>query len=102
MAGLIVQTRDRVLEGRTASKAKVRRKPLTPEYSTWVAIQKRGPICRRWQCYVNFRRDVGKRPTWTHLVMRADTSREFGPSNARWQVGPTYRQRRRGADMRRA
>ncbi|MET4276484.1 hypothetical protein ABIB68_005360 [Bradyrhizobium sp. F1.2.2] len=24
----------------------IRRKPLKPEYATWVAIQKRGPICQ--------------------------------------------------------
>jgi hypothetical protein len=74
----------------------IRRKPLKPEYATWVAIQKRGPICRRWRCYVNFRKDVGKKPSWTHLVVRDDTSRAFEPGNARWQVAKSYRTRPRG------
>jgi hypothetical protein len=69
----------------------IQRKPIKPEYATWVAIQKSGPICRRWRCYVNFRRDVGPKPSWRHLAIRKDTAREFGPGNCRWQLARWYR-----------
>jgi hypothetical protein len=75
-----------VIEVRT-----IQRKPFKAEYTTWLAIQKRGPICRRWRCYANFIRDVGPKPSWRHLLIRADTSREFGVENVRWQMARPYR-----------
>jgi hypothetical protein len=46
MAGLIVQNRDRVLESRTANRAKVRRKPLTPEYAARLSgLDRTRPPC---------------------------------------------------------
>jgi hypothetical protein len=44
----------------------------TPEFSAWLAAIARGPICRRWRAYPNFHRDVGKRPSWRHLLIRDD------------------------------
>ena len=65
----------------------IQRKPFKPEYAAWLAIQKRGPIfCRRWRRYANFRRDVGPKPTWAHLVIRDDVAAEFSPDTCRWQV----------------
>ena len=34
-------------------------------------------LCRRWRCYANFRRDVGPKPTWAHLVIRDDVAAIF-------------------------
>jgi len=43
---------------------------------------------------VNFYLDVGKRPSWRHLLIRDEPTGEFEPGNAGWQVGPSYRRRR--------
>ena len=61
----------------------IQRKPIKPEYATWVAIQKRGPICRRWRCYANFRKGVHLKPSWRHFLIRDDTAAEFSPTNTR-------------------
>ena len=45
---------------------------MVPEFATWLAVLRRGPICRRWKCYVNFRRDTGAKPSWRHLFARID------------------------------
>ena len=76
---------------RPSRRTKVRCKPLTPEYSRWLAIQKRGPICRRWKCYANFLRDVGRRPSWRHLLIRQNVSGEFSPDNVKWRPARWYR-----------
>ena len=43
----------------------------------------------------NFYFDVGKRPTWRHLLIRDDPTGEFWPGNARWRIAARYRWRRR-------
>jgi hypothetical protein len=50
-----------------------------------LAIQLRGRVCERWRSFANFYADVGKCPSWRHLLMRTDTSAEFSPDNCRWQ-----------------
>jgi hypothetical protein len=72
-------------------KANVRRS--SPVFAAWLAIQSRGPVCRRWRSFSNFYRDVGPPPSWRHLLIRTDTSGEFSPRNAGWRVGPSYRRR---------
>jgi hypothetical protein len=54
----------------------------------------RGPVCKRWRNFRNFFYDVGQRPSWRHLLVRCDPSGEFSPTNARWQIGKSYRHRR--------
>jgi hypothetical protein len=39
-------------------------------------------VCERWRSFAQFAADVGKRPTWRHLLIRDDTSREFSPATA--------------------
>ena len=70
-----------------------RRRRRSPVFAMWLAIQARGPVCARWRSFGTFYRDVGKQPTWRHLLCRDDSSREFSPSNARWQVAKWYRRR---------
>jgi hypothetical protein len=41
-------------------------------FAAWVAIRSRGPICERWCSFSNFYFDVGKRPSWRHLLIRDD------------------------------
>jgi hypothetical protein len=78
------------LVGHGGRTRRVPRKPAPPEFVTWKAIMERG-CCTRWRCYANFRRDVGRRPTWAHLLIRRDVTREFSPGNAHWQVARWYR-----------
>jgi hypothetical protein len=73
---------------------KVRRSRYTPTFAVWLAVQARGPLCRRWRAYPNFRRDVGPRPSWMHLMIR-DVSGEFSPGNAPWRAARVYRSPRR-------
>jgi hypothetical protein len=65
-----------------------RRSPL---FAAWLAIQARGRVCERWRSFANFYRDVGRRPSWRHLLIRDDTSGEFGPGNAAWRLAARYR-----------
>jgi hypothetical protein len=51
-----------------------------------MAALARGRVCERWRSFGTFYRDVGKRPSWRHLLFRIDQSGEFSPSNARWQI----------------
>jgi hypothetical protein len=62
------------------------------------------PIARqvreRWRSFANFYADVGKRPSWRHLVIRDDPTGAFEPGHARWQVARRYRRRRPSARTR--
>jgi hypothetical protein len=58
----------------------------TPVFSGWSAIRSRGPVCDRWRSFPYFYADVGKRPSWRHLVIRDDPSGAFEPGNAGWQI----------------
>jgi hypothetical protein len=73
-----------------ARRTTVRRKLPPPEFVAWKAIME-GGCCLRWRCYVKFRRVVGKKPSWAHLVVRDDPTAEFGPRNARWRIAKFYR-----------
>jgi hypothetical protein len=61
-----------------------RRAQYSPAFATLLAIQSR-PACERWRSFGNFYRDVGKPPSWRHLLIRDDPTGEFSPSNAGWQ-----------------
>jgi hypothetical protein len=52
------------------------------------------PPINRWRSFVNFYFDVGRKPTWRHLLIRDDPTGEFGPGNAGWRVAARYRWRR--------
>jgi hypothetical protein len=67
---------------------------MVPEFGTRRVLMARRPICRRWKCYVNFRRDLGPRPSWQHLVIRDDLTGAFEPGNCSWQIGGRFRRRR--------
>jgi hypothetical protein len=69
----------------------IRRGRRSPEFATWLAIQLRGRVCERWRSFAQFYADVGKPPSWRHLLIRDDTASEFSPTNTRWQVAKWYR-----------
>jgi hypothetical protein len=50
-------------------------------FALWRAIQSRGPICQRWRSFPCFYFDVGKRPSWRHLLIRDDVNAAFAPGN---------------------
>ena len=53
----------------------IRRGRTSPEFGTWLAIQLRGRVSSGGNHFPIFYADVGKRPTWRHLLMCNDTSR---------------------------
>jgi len=50
----------------------------------------------RWRSFPNFYFDVGKRPTWRHLLIRDDPAGAFEPCNAGLRRGIDGRDRRPG------
>ncbi|MET4345682.1 hypothetical protein AB7Z32_21365 [Bradyrhizobium sp. 482_C4_N1_1] len=58
------------------------------------------PVCERWRYFPAFYADIGKPPSWAHLVIRSDTSRPFEPGNASWRLAKWYRSRRSTARTR--
>ena len=69
----------------------------TATFDTWLALRKRGKLCQSWQSFASFLGDVGKKPSWRHLIIRADTDGLFEPGNAKWRVAKDYRSPRRSA-----
>jgi hypothetical protein len=65
-------------------RTNARRRRRSPVFSAWLVVQ-RGPCCKRWRSFGTFYADVGKCPSWRHLLMRTDTSAQFSPGNCRWQ-----------------
>jgi hypothetical protein len=66
-----------------SSRRQVRRRRRSPEFSAWLAVLKRGPVCPRWKSFSAFYADNGPRPSWRHLMLRTDPSLPFEPGNAR-------------------
>jgi hypothetical protein len=88
-----------VKTNRAQERQAVTRKPRrqhrrSPIFNAWLAIQQRGRVCERWRSFSNFYFDVGKRPTWRHLLIRDDPTGAFSPENSRWQVARPYMRRR--------
>ena len=56
----------------------------TVEYRAWERIRKHDDVCRRWEKFENFYKDVGNRPSKSHIMVRKDTTGPWRPSNAGW------------------
>jgi hypothetical protein len=76
-----------------ADRTHVRRGRRSSVFTVWLAIRSRGPIRERWRSFVKFYRDVDRKPSWRHLLIRDDPTGKFGPSNARWRLASRYRWR---------
>jgi hypothetical protein len=57
-------------------------------------VLRSGRACQLWKFFPAFYRDVGKRPLWRHLLIRADPRGMFSPGNARWRVARYFVWRR--------
>lgn len=77
--------------------------PKHPEYANYGG---RGiSVCERWKAFVNFRDDMGERPSGRHSLERIENSEGYGPGNVIWatpdiQSNNTRRNRRLTLDGR--
>lgn len=84
----------------------------TPEYRSWQAMRRRclSPydkdypsyggrgikICKRWEDYRLFLKDMGRRPTPGHSLERKNVNSHYTPSNCKWATHLEQQRNRRG------
>ena len=72
----------------------------TPEYSTWTGMMQRCTnsktanysyygargiaVCKRWEKFVNFFEDMGKRPSKEYTIERINNSKNYEKLNCKW------------------
>lgn len=77
-------------------------KNQTPEYLIWEGMRARcsNPnhkshkyygakgirVCKRWEFFPNFLKDMGERPTDSHTIGRKDPNKNYSKSNCRWET----------------
>jgi hypothetical protein len=82
---------------RRSSKSEVDlSRPLPPHRHCERSEAIHGAACGDMDCVHVRSRDVGKRPTWRHLLIRTDPTGEFSPSNGGLRRGIDGRDRRPG------
>lgn len=83
----------------------------TPEYKAWLNIRARCynqrhvsykyygalgiTVCRRWQSFELFLRDMGPRPSPDHSIDRKDSRGNYTPRNCRWATEVVQQNNRR-------
>jgi hypothetical protein len=95
--------REMLIGGKRGPRAKVahghaRRGRKTSIYELWRDLRKRypGQVCRRWQSFETFVRDLGARPPgW--VLARLNPRRVWGPSNVGWAIPSNRGSRNRQA-----
>jgi hypothetical protein len=94
-----------LIGGKRGPRAKVahghaRRGRKTSIYELWRDLRKRypGQVCRRWQSFETFVRDLGARPPgW--VLARLNPRRVWGPSNVGWAIPSNRGSRNRQAKL---
>lgn len=85
---------------------------ITPEYRSWRSMRSRclNPnvkeypyyggrgikICKRWDDYRLFLKDMGRRPSIKHSLERLNVNRNYTPDNCRWATHAEQQVNRRG------
>ena len=62
----------------------------TPEWNAWYNARHLGGVCKRWETFKNFIKDVGPRPPH-HRLKRWDVTRPFSPANCEWAPTRHYK-----------
>lgn len=73
---------------------------FSPEYISWYAMKRRctNPqhqaykwcggkginVCKRWENYINFLKDMGRKPNKEYTLDRINPKGNYTPSNCRW------------------
>ncbi len=52
-------------------------------------------VCERWQTFVNFREDMGERPSTDHSIERVLVDGNYEPGNCRWATSVEQRRNKR-------
>lgn len=65
-------------------------------YRAWWGIKARGPVCRRWRIFENFKKDIwGLKPKKGRFgLLRRDKTKSFSPSNCYWAAPKQLQQQR--------
>lgn len=78
----------------------MRNRCLNPGHHTFKNYGGRGiSICKRWDSFTSFLKDLGNAPTKKHSIDRIDNDGDYKPSNCRWADRSTQMKNKRNARL---